>query len=247
MKKRTITIALIVFAVALLFGIGYAAWTITRSDSGEATGNFTAYSVEDSGALTVANNDTAVVFGKKTSPATTYSWLGQTEVADEDLVASFDVSWSGGAQSFNLTHTFQYGETVTTVSPLLIGGPTYSLASAVTGASVTPAGVLSFTADYVAYTTVTVVVTYTFGTVFNSENPYQFFNSKAVNGSAFSEGAYNGGSLTLAEVNTALGSSLTATSTFADVASAALAKLDEVVANDGVTGLSFKVAVQKAA
>lgn len=237
MKKRTLTISLIVLAIMLLVGIGYAGWVITRSDSDSAEGNFTAYGVTDTGSLEVSDYDNNVIFGKDTASATN-NWLTATEdVRDEDLIALFTVKWSGGAQSFNLTHTFS-----TTVSPLLIGGPTMELNAAVTGVSLVN-NVLAFTADYAAYTEVVIKVTYKFGTLFNELNPYQFFNNKAVDGAAFDgSGNYNGASgLTLTSINEVLTHDLNANAKYADVAKEALSDLNTLV-----TGLTCTVAVAKA-
>lgn len=249
MKKRTLTISLIVLAIMLLVGIGYAGWVITKSDSGEANGNFEAYAVDDTLNLVVANTaNNGVKFGwADASPAISNPWLTLDSENVEDLDAEFTVTWSGGAQDFTLTHTFLYGNEDANVDPMLIGAPEFSIVGspAPSGVSIVNNNTLRFTSDYTANTTITIKVSYSFGTLFGGINPYQFFNPKGVNTAAFENSIYSTTSLTLSSIQGLLGNTITASSTYADVAAAALSKLDETVTGSG-TALTFKVAVAKA-
>ena len=190
MKKRTITIALIVFAVALLFGIGYAGWVISSTTSGEASGNFTAYSVESAN-LTVTNVDQSVTFGMPASPTSTV-WLEGQSVGTEDLVASFKISWPADVSSgisFTLTHEFYMGtdpeakvvdSAVLANIAKLISGPTYSLAAPVTGVTLS-GSTITLGSNYVKGTEVTINVTYQWGPSLGGsehQNPHTFFNAK---------------------------------------------------------------------
>ena len=239
MKKRTITIALIVFAVALLFGIGYAAWTITQNTTGEAAGDFTAYSVSTEG-LTVATTDDSVTFGKPATPGTAVWLSADSEVLTEDLTATFTVAWSGTIASgstvtLNLTHTFYTGsgggETAVSGTDLtnlqkLVLGPTFAVSG--TGATIS-GSVLTLSDQYVANSTITVTVTYQWGpSLGGSEhaNPYTFFNGKTISAAPIASEQYN------------------SETTYGALAENALAALNAFVTTNN---LHFKVVVTKTA
>ena len=220
MKKRTITISLIVLAFVLLFGIGYAGWVIASSTSGEAGGNFKAYAVSEA-SLVVTPVDQDVTFGKPETPGT-YVWLDASSDMDEDdLSASFKIKWTGAVGedgiSFRLTHTFYNngvavtGDNLTALNKL-INNPTYSVPD---GSSLgysfnNTTNVITLNSNYEANTEIVITVNYTWGPVFGNINPFNYFNPLAKDGSPAV--AYNSESTNQAVALNAL----TALKTFVD-------------------------------
>jgi len=238
MKKRTLTISLIVLAIMLLVGIGYAGWVIASKTSDEAAGSFQAYEV-DTANLTVTTTDSTVVFGKPASSSTALKWLDPQVPQNEDLVAAFKITWSktvSANTSFTLTHKFYTGETeVDDLTDLqkLISGPTLTIATLPTGVTVDNASnvtTITLTPDYVAGTEIIVTVTYQWGPSLGGSshlNPYDFFNPKAQSTPLQSGEAYSA-----------------TTTNYGTLAQEALAALNTFVTTDG---LNFKVLVAKAA
>ena len=177
MKKRILTISLIVASLVLLISVGFAGWVISNVHSGEASGNFTAYNVVQNGSITVANDDTTVIFGHPSTMGGT-PWLTFTGTAEEisasveDLHASFTITVenlsSGQSLTLNLAHAFN-----TTPSPLLVGAPTFKNGSSVISDPT------HFTLS--ANGTYTINVEYSWGTLFGGDNPYVYFNGKTNN------------------------------------------------------------------
>ena len=187
MKKRTITISLIVLAFVLLIGIGYAGWVISSQDEATADGgNFTAYTVDSSSLTVTTVDDNQVTFGYNTTGFSGTPWLTYTGVNAEDLTAQFTISWSNqvAGATFSLTHeAYRAGATSTVVDldPKLIAAPTFSTTSSDASISGT---VLTLSA---ASGSATITVAYKWGTCLSDEthaNPYLFFNSKEKTGVA---------------------------------------------------------------
>ena len=231
MKKRTITISLIVLAFVLLIGIGYAGWVISSQTEATADGgNFTAYSV-DSSTLQVSAVSGNIVFGYK-APASAFTdpWLTYTDVTAESLSATFTVTWTNqvSGTKFTLTPQAYYANATSTEIPLnskLIKAPTFS---ATGDAVVGEDGKLQLNA---ADGTATVTVLYGWGTCLSDatyDNPYLFFNSNTKTETADVYYADSNGE------------------TYEELASAALAALNTLIASDTSNPLKFRVVIAKA-
>ena len=239
MKKRTLTISLIVLAIMLLVGIGYAGWVIGSATDAEEVGNFQAYAVSDSGVLEVTQvASQRVIFGKPNplDPETPV-WLSQTDVADEHLTVQFKVKWSGGAATFSLAHAaykLTTGENPTedprTLDAKLIAAPTYDVVSG-NGASIDQSGNLVLSSSYQANDEITISVTFGWGTSFGGQNPYTFFNGLTASATPDAAIKYSGSETSNQQV-----------------ASNALTALDNLIkAESGYSELKFKVTVTKTA
>lgn len=209
MKKRIITVSLIVASLILLVSVGFAGWVITQNVSDEKTGNFEAYGVSTTGSLTVktgtlqevnnvmsfvehANNvQPNIVFGYKDSdPAVANPWLTfDNTVNAASLVAYIEISYekdaeySQAGETFAITHDFIKSDASFAVDDQLVGGPV--IARCATGSDATSVcdyanGVVTFHANG----TIVLSVTYTFGSELSDsthDNPYTYFNSKERN------------------------------------------------------------------
>lgn len=204
MKRRILTISLIVASLVLLVSVGFAGWVITQNTTQQTNdANFTAYSVEKDN-LTVSTNMDSIVFGKPSGgslPATVVTpWLTVDSMEAEDLTATFTISWSNdvdttleeGADSpvtFTLAPEYvakSDSSIVSAPATTLIGAPTFSLSGAHTGAYIDGSTLTlgksnsSTNEKYTKDTTLTIVVTYSWGSCLANStysNPYTYFNS----------------------------------------------------------------------
>lgn len=239
MKKRILTISLIVASLVLLVSVGFAGWVISQPQDDNASGTFQAYSISETGSLTVKTSDssgnlgvndaditTNIIFGKDTSATPTNSWLQLNDNDSEaNLIGYVKVIYSQSGEyesavTFNATHTFSK-----TVSNVLIGGPQITMQSRSSSSDVDfndSTDVISFTGDG----WIVLKVTYSFGSAFNSQNPYQYFNNHLPTDNLSS-------AVTIPAEGTYLAKSLTTADTYRDLAFYALRALDALV--DGMT------------
>lgn len=243
MKKRTLTISLIVLAIMLLVGIGYAGWVITRSTEGKAEGNFTAYSVEDNG-LTVTVTEGAIEYGPVTATAQN-PWLAFTGNGTQDLTATFTVVWTGSTAESNAVFSlssklYKVSKSDSTESSdlsnaTLIAAPTFAFVGTVNN------DVAEISNDNTTLTlksgyqgeTLTIQVTYNWGSVFNGQNPNVYFNNHAYNDPLTAEVSVNN-------------VTLTTSNNYADLAKNALEALDNLVKeSDTQSALKFRVTIAK--
>jgi len=244
MKRRILTISLIVASLVLLVSVGFAGWVISQEQDSEAVGSFRAYEVSETGSLIVKTSNvdgtlgengadivTNIVFGKNTNPTPAHSWLTLSdENSNENLVGYVKVIYSQSGEyttpvSFRASHTFNK-----TVSDVLIGGPEISMQTSAASVEFADAtDTITFNADG----WIVLKVTYTFGSAFNGQNPYQYFNGHLPTESLSSgvtipaEGSYNA-------------KELTTSNTYRDLAFYALRALNELV-----NGLTFTVTISQ--
>lgn len=201
MKRRILTISLIVASLVLLVSVGFAGWVITSNHQDTKTGNFTAYEVSSNGALTVAicdvNGSTTgtpnntIVYGKPNSTDqgtieakdgfSDPAWLTFAEMDEQVLVVYLKLSLSNAttSQTFTLTNSFKKNSSAQEVYNL-IAAPTYAKVS----------GEGSISSNEVTLSnnqSIVVSVTYNWGSEFGGLNPYEYFNLQSqtdeVNGS----------------------------------------------------------------
>lgn len=210
MKKRVFTIAIVLVALLLLAGVGYATWVISQSMEETSNGNIVVETVSDERlnvtvALADANVD-SFVFGH---PSGTLSgWLtAKGADPEENLTVDFTVTITkqgnvtfASADDVDLTLTF---ETVL-VDKFMQNGQFTQVSKTLSADSYTITALCRATIQW--------------GTLTNGQNPYTYFNALEVNGAiggALADAAYNDFNLTGTD-------QLSATSTNADYALAYL-------------------------
>ena len=221
MKKKLLITVLSVVALLLLAGVGYATWVISQNASEEANGNIIVETVSDERLnVTVELEDPAVdsfVFGHPLDaeiPAAG-KWLS---AKNGDPVVNLTVNFvvtitkNGGgefesADDVDLTLTFD----TALVDAFMTEGAFDETSKTLSADSKTITAVCSATIKW--------------GTLTNKTNPYTFFNDLGNSNDKLDtdeDGKVDDTTITLAEINSALGSSLTKDSTNADFAKAYL-------------------------
>lgn len=182
MKRRILTISLIVASLVLLVSVGFAGWVITGSMSDTKTGNFDAYAVDNQGQIIVSNISGDIKFGAPSSPL--YSAIPEdawfrfdNQVEVQSLSATFTVQLDGvSSGTFSLTPTSSVA-----LDSKIIAGPTFS---ATGDATVNGSNQLVFSSEGTA----TVTVTYAWGDLFGGVNPYNYFYTHRADKSALLTG-----------------------------------------------------------
>ena len=188
MKKRIITLTLSVLAVVLLVGVGFASWVVSQGAESNQTGNILVETVKDERlAVTVTPDGTKFQFG---APANaTQGWLTEDgeDAVLENLTVSFTVVVTrdqafvledGQPSDLNMTLDFSDklvdGDAAEHDYPeALIQQVGATFAAAVAGASKWDLSNENKTA------TTVVTLELDWGTLFNGQNPYEFFNQKS--------------------------------------------------------------------
>ena len=186
-KKSGLISAVIALSCASLVSVGFASWVISQGDEKVVNGSISvdtvttqAYSITLGSGVTGGNLDQAITFGKA-SGETTYHWLDNNDMA-ENLSASFQFTISNidaatvsgnsatlGTSGYTLTASLaSEGYSAALSTGLSEGGNTYTH---LVGALPTPT--LAFAGG-----TFTCSVQFAWGTDFNEQNPYLYFNNK---------------------------------------------------------------------
>ena len=187
-KKSGLISAVIALSCASIVSVGFASWVISQGDEKTVNGSISvdtvttqAYSISFTSGVTDGSLNDVIAFGKADG-TTTYHWLDNNTMA-ENLNASFQFTINGidaATPSGNSATLSDSGYTLTASleSPaytaaltdgLTEGGNTYKN---LVGALPTPS--LAFAGG-----TFTCSVAFTWGSDFNQQNPYIYFNNKA--------------------------------------------------------------------
>ena len=183
MKRRTLTIVVGLLLCLSLIGVGFASWVITAGDSDKVSGNIQVEDVTDK-RLELSNvkivttstgeDKTSFIFGKGTKGAN--SWLEADGIADEVLSAtiSFNLAYK------NKTTVVHDGEGKNVKLSVAFDDATKTLLEgAVTAGYIKAVPTLTVTGSNGSYS---VSVTFVWGALFNSQNPYTWYNNNAVDG-----------------------------------------------------------------
>lgn len=177
-KKRKIIISAVsVGAVFALAGVGYAAWVIAGSNQSDNSqkANVEAYTVTDKRiGLSVVANDNTVIFGKPSTTDASISspWLtAESDVKDEDLTFSFTATVKNAKYCSGVTASIAVADKSKTVWN-----------DAVTNGYVaTPeVSVGTAAAQDDGSATYSITGTFAWGTHFERENPYTYYNGKTM-------------------------------------------------------------------
>jgi len=239
MKKRIITLVLSALAVVLLVGVGFASWVVSQGEVSKQTGNILVETVVDGHLnVEVTPEDKRIQFGAPQNASTGWLYEDGENAVLENLSVKFTVTVTdlkpGQAERLSLTNTF--GEKLLNASNEEVDMPTqlFLLDEVTYGANEANDDTLWSVSGTTA--TTTVVVTLTWGSLFEGKNPYEFFNAEEVE-----EKLQDGEGQALAVVAEAVAAGLTITkdNTWAELALAALAKVYEY--NDHKFQLTIKI------
>ena len=223
MKKRIITLTLSLLAVVMLVGVGFASWVISQGAGAEGQGNILVETVHDKRLQVAVTNPTdSIQFGSPVAASTPQAsdWLFDQEVESGDVIhESLSVEF---VVTVTRPTNFGVGETVS-ITPEFADYILNSNSEHVAWPTEL-FNVDEITCSEITYNgnqaTATVTATLKWGSLFGGDNPYVFFNAHLVSDAL--------GDLA-ATANTALGLSgegaLAATSTYGDLAFAALNKV----------------------
>lgn len=204
MKKRIITLVLSALAAVLLVGVGFASWVVSQGDANEQTGNILVETVKDERlAVTVTPDGKSFQFG---APATgaTEGWLHEDgeNAIPENLVVTFKVEVTrptafvldanSQPEGLELTNTLKdkiikpaqgenpaveenYPSALFDRDAVVFGANEVKEGEEVVLASSYNDSTWSMSEDHKTATT-HVKVSLKWGTLFGSENPYDYFN-----------------------------------------------------------------------
>lgn len=170
MKRKTLTLTLCLLSCLALIGVGFAAWIITSDTEQKIEGNISVDTVTDN-RLSVEtswkDDKNAIVFGWKTGEYT-YSWLKNTDPTyAENLTVTLVVNVKDSgvdlieAQTVNATITGRWRINTTAISSNLVNAlPELTAQKQETGVY-------------------HITITLSWGSVFNNQNPMEYYNSQA--------------------------------------------------------------------
>lgn len=206
-SKLTISIASIL-SVLVLVGVGFAAWVIINPNvQANTDGTIQVDSVTDNSydikaefsKTTDATNGT-IVFGKKDDPSITKPWLTNTEKA-EKLTATLTLTAQNfKAESWTAISQKKLAVSMETINDSAEGGDFASLVKSnyITYPTLSGSGSVSKTltawtdtfeiplekfslAENATTATYELTITFAWGSEFNSENPYTYYNKQTYN------------------------------------------------------------------
>lgn len=195
MKIKKISMLLSVLAFVLLTSVGFAAWVITGDATGNAEGNITTETVVDNRIeMTVeiigASGDTnpAIHFGKPAGADNASAWLKAVDAKEENLSLTVVVkitNWDTIKNNIDVTGSI-------TISDVVNGEKSYTAAKEMEETDeVEPSGkktveLLGELPTPISITnkefadgegTVEKTLTFSWGSAFNRENPYTYYNA----------------------------------------------------------------------
>lgn len=201
-RSRLIATVASLLACVAMVGTGFASWVILAEDKEEATGNVKAEAVsENSLTFTVApTTDANIFFAGPATQETPGAWLSsQGEASHENLSVEFTLSVTGKVGTIDIM--LEETGLTTAIEANYITGATFAVSSATNNvgetnddvkAQVTLDGttIKCANGNGIDFTNgeIKVTMTYGWGTMFDSKNPYNFFNEKDRNGTV--DGAY---------------------------------------------------------
>lgn len=192
MKTRTKTIAIVMsllICVAML-GVGFAAWIIVGNSEEVANGNITAESVTDNAVkLEITASDETLYFGAPATSQSSGDWLINDNPGKEDLSISFTVKITGNLGALSATIGVASAdegawkavtETKEYIKPTIsvVGGDEYVTFNSGSQTFTVVEGKSQLPAEGV---TLTVTVTFNWGSDLNNQNPYNYFNALEYN------------------------------------------------------------------
>lgn len=192
MKRKTLTIAISIFALIAIVSVGFASWVITRQDQTKnAEGNITVETI-DSGSLIlldsvkVSNN---IVFGSPTNSNEAGKWLTSNADVHEQLFATITIITSAkpddnekfkvsanattNADNYNAAVTANYIQSIKIIS---------AESNDYSAAAITEISGSSFKeivdGDNKGKYEANFKVAFAWGSKFDEKNPYTYYNSK---------------------------------------------------------------------
>ena len=238
MKKKWMAPILALLLCVSMVGIGFAAWIITTPTDATANGQFQVYTVENNSVLMSAqvSEIAKITFGSPKSPATTtYHWLSLVDGAVENLSTTLTVTITNWAtinqasRSETITLTISdfkiqknvgtteaadwQDQTLADYTDYVTFPLSQSKTITIKDGVVTSGSVEGMSFDATSGQ-LTFPLTFGWGQMFNSQNPMDYFNTKAAGAVANDHPLYESAELT--------------DMTWMEVAQNALAKVSEL-------------------
>lgn len=169
MKKKSLATLLSGFLTVALTGVGFAAWVISGDDSADASGTIKVETVEDRRIKIVKDtsktDETVVIFGQPTEETIGTQLDGKTPW----LKASSDI------QTEDLEATFNYKITNAKYATLSVAA-TGTLKGFIDDGYITMTPTYTYDESLTTETTLTLKLTFGWGTKFGGKNPYIYYN-----------------------------------------------------------------------
>ncbi len=242
MKKKWMAPVLALMLCVSMVGIGFAAWIITTPTNAAANGQFLVYTVENNSVLMSAQVDenAKITFGSPKSPATTtYHWLSLVDGAVENLSTKLTVTITNWAtinqasRSETITLTISdfkiqknvgtteaadwQDQTLADYTDYVTFPLSQSKTITIKDGVVTSGSVEGMSFDATSGQ-LTFPLTFGWGQMFNSQNPMDYFNTKAAGAVATDHPLYESAELT--------------DMTWMEIAESALTKVSELNGSD---------------
>jgi hypothetical protein len=176
-KNKIIATAVALCSVGAIAGVGYSSWIITGGASATVDGTVTVYGVDDHRlgltAEVASGDNSTIIFGYPSSGTTTGNeWLLYgSDVGQENLSFTLNIE----------VENLAYLNQVTVVATQSGDGTGYQTANTANYVGALPSYTVSkgeFTSGSDGTGTYSREVVFSWGTYFNSENPYTYYNSK---------------------------------------------------------------------
>lgn len=216
-KSRLIAVAASVLACAAMVGTGFASWVILDAQSKDVSGNVTAEAVAEQKITLEVSTSSNINYGSPETMGNASAWLVESEDKGQgQFVADITVTVQGNIKSLTIEYSHTGEGLATAITNNLVAEyPTYTIGDeelAPTG-SITDANnitvdtsagngkaTLKFgsgeekteTFNFAEKTTFHVLATFGWGSAFNSQNPYDFFNAKTKTATATEWGIAGG-------------------------------------------------------
>ena len=168
MKKKTLGLIIAGVAAASMIGTGFAAWIITSNAEQTASGQFNVEQVTEKGVeitATFAQDEGVINFLAPENA--TEGWLTSDSSLEEKLstvlTVDFTLTGAGAASDFVVTYDINYSSVQAAITAGYITAPTLTVGDG---------SLQAFDA-----TDTTVTIAFDWGTAFDGENPYTYYNA----------------------------------------------------------------------
>ncbi len=179
MKKKIFTISALVLLCVAMIGVGFAGWVISNEPEPVGRdGQFTTETVSNNSyTISEITPDGDFKFSDPESPTvTTYKWLTSDDAVYEDLEVVFTTTIQKGGENLSETLTPQIAEDAHSVSlDNDIDEITVTLEDLISSEYI---GDCKITAASYSNGTLSITVKASWGTAFEGQNPYYYYNKQ---------------------------------------------------------------------
>ena len=183
-NKSGLIAAIAGLAAVSMFSVGFAAWVLSATDEATVGGSISVDTVDESGVYTFeaapAFDDASIVFGTPTAaqisayglPASPAPWLTVTGSVNEKLTATLSIKVKNVASLADAKAHIVIGSLTETTGK-------YADALSDNLVAALPAPTANDLTWNDSTSSAELVITFAWGSAFNGENPYKYYNSMA--------------------------------------------------------------------